>query len=237
MKFMTSEIFRNEAAGIDGSKLGTIVNIVFDSESLEARMVIFPDRKASSWIMDLIGTAGYLGRDMLYPMTDSFSVSESDVILRGVDEATRRLQDKMIDSESKTKLAYFLLPISEISKIDEDKKTLLEHEAERYGDYLNIPVEVEEVAFYHDELYYDPDRFYGITLNLPTLRGLRIRDPEKKKARVLDMQCDLVEGLVTNVIVQSPGKGVKKRVIPAEEIDFSNMECDNPISTYPPVDE
>ncbi len=187
--------------------------------------------------MELIGTAGYLGRDMLYPMTDSFSMTESDVILRGVDEATRRIQDKMIDSEAKTKLAYFLLPISEISAIGEDKKITLEYEAERYGDYLNIPVEMEEVAFYHDELFYDPDRFYGITLNLPTLRGMRLRDPEKRKARILDMRCDIMAGQVSSILVQSPGKGERLRVIPAEEIDFSTMECDNAISTYPPVDE
>ena len=232
MKVYISRIFQADSKSADNDTIGKLVNVILDYESLEARLLVFPETKSGSWLWTLLQGSDSL----IQPVTDTLGLYESASIISGVSQVGQQVgqqvQQKQLTRAEQRNQSYVLMPVSELRTIL-DTDLILEQSSDYYQTYMNMPVGEVDLAFYHDGAYRDPQRAFGISLNLIPLFGNRLRDCNKRKGRIIDLQFDVNEGLVNELVIRTPGKGSLGRRIAAEEIDFANLECQNAIQSYP----
>lgn len=215
--------------------LGLFVNVVFDRESLEARMVVFPSLKGHKRRGEAISTIGSIGGRILssasYEMAE-LSGAAGEVLTDTAYEASRKAEQREYDKVAEEASVYYLLPVSEITEVKKDE-ILLDKPTEEYDLYLGMKGTEIDVAFFNDEMYRDPERFIGISLNLVTVRGLTLKDTEGKKGRILDVVYDPEQGTATHLVVTTIGRGARRRFVDINSTDLSEMTVQKRFDDYP----
>ena len=216
-------------------ELGIFVNLVFDGESKEARMVVFPKPKDSEKIGKATKALGSIGSMAvstagygLYDVIGPASKFVSDATNRGARQVERKLHDKKQELGS----VYFLVPVSDISSVEKED-IQLGASLEDCEIYRNMIGTSNDLAFFNDEFYVDLDRFIGISLNLTAIRGLNLEDEKGKKGRILDINFEPNDGLVTHLIVKPIGKDAKPRLVSFEDVDLGEMVVRKKFEDYP----
>lgn len=218
-----NQCFKQKVIAKD-DELGLFVNLIFDRESYEARMVVFPKLKSRK--RGLAKSLGSIGSrafsSMSYDLSSAVGSTARGVITDVVYEATKKIDEKRYDIEKKLAYQYFLLPVSEITRIDDDQ-IILDKTCDEYAIFMNMKGTKSDVAFLNDELYREPSRYSTISLNLTSIRGINIKDSEKHTGRIVDAVFNPEEGTIAYFAVTTLGKGAKKRFIPLNNINLMEM--------------
>jgi sporulation protein YlmC with PRC-barrel domain len=227
----------------DKKKLGTVVNIVFNTELdwPEAKLLIFPD--GPSWVEKELG--GIVGekavemvKDLLPEEADKIT---KDIQSKGTDTALRIWKDFLKKKEEKAFEKFHLIPILEINEFRRAKDQIvfksdriilkgdLELETSKYcfAD-PNDAVSDTEVALYKagaPEVAEDEKILWPISLNLPCIQGLLVRDCGGARGRIDDVQLNFEEGTITDLVVKTLGKGAGEHVVSIADFDFSTSTC------------
>jgi hypothetical protein len=230
---IATECFKKNVLAKD-NEMGLFVNIVFDKESREARMVVFPklgSRKSGA--LKSLGSIGSRAFSSLsYELSDVVGSEAGGILSDTVYEASRKVDEKQYDKTQKTSGLYFLLPVSEISAAKDDK-ILLEKSIEEYGLYLCMRGTESDVALFNDEMFKETGRYTGISISLISIRGLGLKDVDGKKGRIVDAVFDAQEGTVSHLVVTTIGKGAKNRFVPLDLIDFMGMTVSKKLEDCP----
>lgn len=229
-----NECFKKDVVASDGS-LGLFVNLLFDRESLEARIVVFPKLKTMKRLGDAARSLGGLGASAIssasYSLYDAIGPASrlvTDITYEGV----RKAEQKLYDKKQEMATLYYLLPSSEISRVEKEK-IKLELDSEEYELYRNMRGTRNDLAFFNDEIFKESDRFIGISLNMTTVRGLNIKDVEKRRGRIIDVLFDPYEGVATHLVVKTVGKGEKPRMVDFDSLDLMEMTASKSFNEYP----
>jgi hypothetical protein len=234
MSLSANQCFKKGVLAKDKT-LGIFVNLVFDRESREARMLIFPGLKTGKRLDEAARSLGSLGRSALSTVSyDLYDVAgpASGLVTDVTYEGVRQAQDKIYRKRQEKAALFYLLPVSEISNLEKDK-IQLEMDSEEYEFFKNMKGTRSDVAFFNDELLREPERLVGISLNLTSIRGLSVKDKESTKGRILDIIFDPIQGVVTHIIVKTIGKGAKSRFVDLTSVDFMEMTISKIFKEYP----
>jgi hypothetical protein len=228
------ECFKKNVNASDGS-LGLLVNLLFDRESLEARIVVFPKLKSTKRLEEVARSLGSLGASALstasYGLYDTIG-SASSVVSDITYEGVRKAEQKIYDRKQEIATIYFLIPASEISSV-EDEDIKLELDSEEYELYRNMRGTQNDLAFFNDEMFRESERYTGISLNMTTVRGLNVKDAENRKGRIIDILFDPYKGVATHFVVKTIGKGAKPRMLDFNSFDLNEMKASKNFVEYP----
>jgi len=216
------------------AEMGLFVNLVFDKESREARIVVFPSLESGkSGVLSSLRSIGSQAVSSLsYELSGAVGSTTSGILTDVAYEASRKMDEREYEKKLEMASLYYLLPVSEISDVKENE-ILLDKTIQDYELYLSMRGTESDVAFFNDEMFREAERYTGISLNLVTVRGLSLRDEEGKKGRIVDAVFDPEEGIVTHLVVTTIGRGAKPRFIPLELIDFSAMTVSKKLEDSP----
>jgi len=215
--------------------LGMFVNLVLDKESLEARIVVFPKLKGRKRLRGALGSLESLGSSII--STVAYDVPElastaSSIATDAAFEASRSLGEKIYDKTQEEAAMYYLLPVSEISDVKKGE-ILLDKGTQEYELYMGMKGTDTDIAFFNDEMYKDPDRYAYISLNLVTIRGLSVKDPENRKGRIMDVMFNPLDGVATHLVVTTIGRGAQPRLVDLDSVDFTEMTVSKKLEEYP----
>ncbi len=222
-----SSLFKDKALGEDKKKLGTLVNIIFDRECLEARMLIFPEEETKWLIRKLIESGKEITGEIIMELPLPFA-DKTDQIIRkmletGGEEAFKIARDYLAELHKKLKKMYYLVPVMEIAD-SRDKVITLENSSKHYEEEcINLRTCEDDIAFYDVGATMDITSLLPITLNLVPIRGLKVKDSKGKTGRIMNLEVDVEEGMISNLIIQTIGKGAGKRLVNPKDFDFSTM--------------
>lgn len=234
---MASSLFKDKALGEDKKKLGTLVNIIFDKKCLEARMLIFPDEQTKWLIMKLLESGkeltGEIIKGLQLPFADKTDQIIKDMLEKGGEEAFRIAGEYLTEMKEKLKKMYYLVPSLEIVDARNEVITL-ERSSECYeGECINMCTCDDDIAFYDVGAIMDVTSLYPITLNLVSIRGLKVSDPEGKTGRIMNLQLDIEEGIISNLVIQTIGKGAGKCLVNPMDFDFSTLTSKSKFEEHP----
>lgn len=234
---MASSLFKDKALGENKKKLGTLVNIIFDKKCLEARMLIFPDEQTKWLIRKLIESGkeitGGIIKELQFPFADKTDQIIRDMLEKGGEEAFKIAREYLTELAEKLKKTYYLVPVWEIEKAT-GKVISLGRSSECYeGECINMPTFEDDIAFYDVGAIMDVTSLWPITLNLVSIRGLKVNDPEGKTGRIMNLQLDTEEGIASNLIIQTMGKGAGKLLVNPKNFDFSTMTSKSKFEEHP----
>lgn len=235
-----STLFKKRVLGQDKKKLGTVVNIIFDTEYFDARILIFPAEETKMLITKLIDSGKEITSDIIKELSLPFSDETDEVIKKmiekGKDEALRIARDYLLEMQERLKKIYYLVPIAEIIKV-EKKSISLERNSEMYeGECCNMETSENDVTLYGENAIPDVKSLLPISLNLVKIRGEITNDTDGKPGRIINLQLNLKDNVIESVIVQTIGRGSKKCLINPKDFDFSTMVTKSNFEDYPSMD-
>jgi hypothetical protein len=229
-----SKCFKNEVRAEDNT-LGNFVNIIFDKESLEARMLVFPNLGKKRLMTQAVRSLGIMGRSAISSATHGLSDvigPASSIVDDLTNEGVSQTEQKMGDITRELARTYFLVPVSEIS-IFERKTINLDNDSEYYDLYKNMSGTRNDLAFFNDDLYRDQEMLVKISLNCLPIRGLSVRDQGNNKARILDIYFEPIRGITTHLHVKPVGKGKKPRFVETESLNLMDLTLSKKIEEFP----
>jgi hypothetical protein len=234
MSLSANQCLRKDVFAKDG-KLGVFVNVVLDKETKEARMLVMPKLADRRRTKSMVGSADTVGRSVVSTITSAVgSVTGAEVLTDIAFEASRKAQDRMTGKTQRESYMYYLMPVTEIDRLEKDKLCLAKS-AENYEIYMDLTGTDCDVAFFNDEMYKDIESCISISLNLPTIRGLSLRDPNNNKGKVVDVLFDGSVGLVTALIVTTLGRGIQLRSVDIDAVNFAELSLPMSFENYPAV--
>lgn len=226
----------------DNKKIGTIVNILFDSEPdcLIAYILVFPREKNWIWqqLEDNWGglTIGFIERNL----TDLPS-NWNEIKKRGINEAQRVWTAYMKDNEQKKQLKHkicYLIPIDEINNLrPSDSQVILRDTFESIQNkycFIGDPQVCETLI----PLFATPniptrETLLPITLNLsPVLQGLKVRDVNSKPGWIDGVQLSIKDGVINSLIIKLVGKTGGKYLVNPQDFNFDTLRCLKTFSDY-----
>lgn len=238
MLLKVSDLFEDEVSGNDGKRLGTLVNIIIDTRTREARMLIFPEERTKSFIKRLVESAENVTITTLkeIPLVKDQRLNEVLKKMAGetAEQASKIAREYLSELEEKLKKKYYLISSWEIAKTKGKSVTLKRKPEDYEGECRNISVsEDDDLAFYDNGAIPDVTSLLPITLNSVSIRNQLVADPENKKGRIMNVQIDSGEGMIGKLIVQTIGKGASRRLVDAEDIDWSTMISKKEFESFP----
>ena len=197
-------------------------------------MLVLPklaDRRKSRGVLSSLDT---LGRSAIQTVTGEIGyVPGSGVLTDAAYEASKKAQERLVDKSQKESYLYYLLPVSEIFGLREDK-ILLDKKGDDYELYMDMKATQSDVAFFNDEMYRDPESYIRISLNIVTIRGMNVQDPNNNKARIVDAMFNQSEGLITHLVVATVGKGAL-RLVDVGSVNFAEMTVPKALTEFPEI--
>jgi len=235
MVLLASKCFKKNVVTKKGN-LGFFVNLVFDKEVYEARMVVFPSIKDLKKKMGILSTISSIGASAVssasYDLSQYVSQPVSSALSDAVYKGTSKLDQEKYEKVSKAAYQYYLVPVSEIDN-ETESEIKVGKEVEEYEIYLGMRGTESDLVFFNDEMYKDPELYVNISLNLPPVRGLSLKDVEGKRGRILDCVFDPNQGTMTYLVVATIEKGAQPRYIPLDCVDLSGMTVQKPFKECP----
>lgn len=232
---ITSECFKKNVTTKTGT-LGLFVNLVFDKESHEARMVVFPNLQDFKKKAGALSTLSSMGASALssvsYNISEQLGGTATGVLTDAAYRASAKADQKKYDKIQEIASTYYLLPVSEISEMKEDRITV-DKPLEEYSLYLGMKGTETDLAFFNDELYKEPDRYVGISVGLVSIRGQSLKDPDGTKGRIVDVVFDTNAGVITHFVVTTIEKGAQPRYVEVNSVDLSGMTVKRTLKEYP----
>ncbi len=240
MLLNASDMFKKSVRGDSGQTLGRFMNLIIDTESQEARMLIFPELRYRKMIQKLLDTLKGMSGDLLSELLgdqfkelfDNEGLIDKDKMDSGVEEAINRLKVHMAGGISQLRKIYYLVPVSEISELKRGRIILLMSKGSYFKSFIDPPTKTD-VAFFSDTMFRDDEWDLPISLNLVYYKSRNLADPEDKVARIYDAQFDVLKGVITGLIVKRPGRSSPRHLVAALEIDFDNYICEKKFESYP----
>ena len=234
-----SSLFKENVVGKDKKKLGTVVNIIFDRKYFVARMLIFPDEETKSILKKILDSGKEISSDVIMDLSLPFD-DNTDKILKkmmekGREEAFKIARDYLTEMEDRLKKIYYLVLITEIDKMEKKPITLKCASKLYEKGSCNMGTTENDVAFYEGCAIPEVKSLWPISLNLVKLRGEFANDPEDKPGIIVNLQLDLDAAVVSNLIIQTIGKGACKRLVDLKQFDFSTMSTKSKFEEYPPL--
>ena len=234
------DMFKKGVRGNSGQILGRFMNLIIDTESEEARMLIFPELRYRIWIEKLLGAVkgisgdvlGELLGDQFTGLFDDEGLIDKDKMDSGVEEAINRLNEHMAGGISQLRKIYYLVPVSEISELKRGRIIMLMSKGSYFKSFIDPPTKTD-VAFFSDAMFRDDEWDLTISLNLVYYKSRNLGDHEDKMARIYDAQFDILKGVITGLIVKGPGRNALRHLVAASEIDFDNYICEKTFESYP----
>lgn len=231
-----STLFKKRVIGEDKKKLGTVVNIIFDTKYFDTRILIFPAEETKLLIRKLIDSGkeitGDIIKELSLPFPDETNEVIKKMIEKGKNEAIKIARDYLTEMQERLKKIYYLVPITEIVKV-EKKSIVLERTSELYeGECCNMEPSENDVALYGENAIPDVKSLLPITLNLVKIRGEIANDPNGKPGRITNLQLDLKDNVIDSLIIQTIGRGSRKCLVNPNDFDFSTMETNSKFEDY-----
>jgi sporulation protein YlmC with PRC-barrel domain len=231
-RMLASSLLENKVLGKGGKEIGKLVNIIFDRRFFDARMLIFPDIK--KWKGELVGSFGDASKEaineLLSPLSTEINVFIEKLLERGVDEGSKKLKKYLGGGAPAEQLGkiYFLVTSREISVLSE-KEIVLKNGRKYYWERctrLRTFVE-NDLAFNDADSILCVTSLEPVNLNLVSIKGMPVKDPKGKWGRIMNLQLDIEEGIVSNLIIETTGKGAGERLVNSGKIDFTSFNSES----------
>lgn len=209
MELSIQNCYGLEVLTTDGKKIGSVVNLIINSSSYEATLLVFPGLK-SEWAFSKAGklatSAGSFGTKVLqnalpelYDVVDAATQIQSEVI----SEVSSRTDRKALQIGT----TYYCIPSANIDTIEENQLTVSLSMKECVSWYKNTPVSQEvELVFFDDSCYKGPFREITISLNLPAIRGALVYDPKGLSSRLTDVKFESSNGCIVGFDLKFRGE-------------------------------
>jgi sporulation protein YlmC with PRC-barrel domain len=229
-KILSSRLLENKVKDGGGKEIGLLVNIIFDRRFFDARMLIFPDIR--KWVGDLIDSFKDASKEtiaeLLSPLPKEIDDFVEKLSNRGVEEGSKKLEDYLRGGkpEEQLKKMYFLVSSKEIIK--SEKEVVLKNPRQFYWRKCKLMRTFVE----NDLAFNDANSILGLSnlepvnLGLVSVRGMAVKDPKGRWGRIMDLQIDVEEGSVSNLIIETTGKGASECLVDSRKIDFSSFNSE-----------
>lgn len=226
---LATKIFK-KTISTKNSKLGIFVNLLFDRESYGARMLVFPnlkDFKTKSSLTSFFSSMGSTALNTyMYDLQQIVGQQVTTVATDSLFKGVSKVEQGRYEEIQKLSSLFYLIPVSEIDKID-GLEIKLVNSTEEYNSYLGMKGFETDLAFFNDEMFKDPNIYIPISLGLLPIRGLNLKDVENNKGRIIDAAFNIDKGRITHLICQTIEKGAIPRYVDITKIDFSTMTIPN----------
>jgi sporulation protein YlmC with PRC-barrel domain len=234
---IASTLFKSKVLGEDKKKLGTVVNVLFDTKFLEARMLVFPDEQTKWLIRKILDSGEEITKEIIEGLQLPFAEKTNEIIeemvKKGGKKAFKIANEYLTEMEEKLKKIYYLVPISDIVKVGKEE-TILASPTELYAKQsCNMDTSENDVVLYGANAITDVTSLWPITLNLVKIRGEIANDVANKPGRIVNLQLNPDEGIVSNLIIQTIGKGAGKHLVKLDDFDFSTLTTKSKFEEYP----
>ena len=233
MLVKASAIRNDSVSTLDGKKLGTVVNVVFEADSVcpIAYILVFPHER--NWLLQQIKenwggiTTSFIERNL-----PELPQGWDEVKKRGTGEAQRVWNAYVKDNEQKRQLANKICHLILISEIDDSKlaenQVVLKEEFDSIRDnycYIGEPqISDTLVPFYATPNIPARESLLPITLNLnPAFQRLKIRDSNENPGWIHYVQLDTETRLVACFVVQVAGRDAGDYLVKPQDFDFSTL--------------
>jgi hypothetical protein len=224
----------------DGRKLGSVVNVLVHTLTLEASVVVFP-RVAPRWMMNRAGMVVGPAVGQLFGLLKK--VFDAEVVEAALDEMSSRVGGRMSDKAAKVlerrgKL-YYLIPLSFVSEFRTASIHLSIGVEECKEWYRNVMVPPETDAPVFEAMYYrGPSRPITVSLGMSALREFAVKGETGATTKVIDVQVDTVSRRAAAVEVLDGPEGASGRLIGADRLRFEGNVIVFPgsLESYPPAE-
>jgi len=225
----------------DKQKLGTLVNIFFNTELgfPEANLVVFPD--GPGWVEKEIGPI--IAKKALEIINDLMPEDTTqiakDITDKGYDAAKSIWMKNLEKRELEALEKFYYIPISKIFEFEDGRNKLIFKndriilkvtKGAEEGDAHNDPeglVSETELPFYQQGRTAprkETEPLWSIQLDKPMCcHRLRVKDSNGVRGRIDDIILDYKQGIVTDLVVNTIGPNAGEYVVSVKDFDFSTM--------------
>ena len=231
-----SDLLRDKVLCTNDKKLGEVVNVVFNPELHDARIVVFPEKLTRFDLRGLIDLGFDIGVDALKGLNLPFDEKMKEYVELAINDDTidktseffkGQIQNYLKDMEDKLREMYFLVPAFEIK--ESSTKTLrLKDDREKYYTWFNASTSEDDLCYFHEIAYTDSENKFKITLEKGSIRGQIVKDSEGRRGRLSDLVFIPSTCLVTELKVDTVGVGAGQRSIKIEDFNFKEMTSTKP---------
>ena len=224
----------------DGKKLGSVVNVLIHTLTLDASLVVFP-RVAPRWMMNRAGMVVGPAVGQIFGLLKK--LFDAEVVEIALDEVNSRVGGRMSDKAAKTlerrgKL-YYLIPLSFVSEFRTASIHLSLGVEECKEWYRNVMVPPETEAPVFEAMYYrGPSRPITVSLGLSALREFAVKGETGAPTKVVDVHVDTASRRAAAVEVLDGSDGMRGRLIGADRLRFEGNAIVFPgsLESYPPAE-
>ena len=243
MSIRASRMRNDKVFTKDKRKLGTLVNIFFDTDPdfPAASLLVFPD--GPSWIEEELGP---LLSDQAVGIIEDLMPKDADKIAKdvkekGIDVAKRIWMINLKKREQEALEKFYYIPISKVFEFEDGKDKLI-FKKDRV--ILNITKGAEDGDAHTDPeglladtempLYSqgrtgerkETEPLWSIQLDKPMCcHRFKIKDSKGVRGMIDDIVLDYKQGTITDLVVRTIGANAGEHLINVEDFDFDTMTC------------
>lgn len=227
-KLLGAEVFDSE-----NKKLGILVNVVFNTNYLNADLLIFPDEKKSI-LNTLLETFGDVTLDYLKEKFPAeYSEIPKEIIDRGAKPALEAIKKNLKQKKEKEMKLYYRVPLHEMKKPGQGKikKIYVKQFRNKCPLFTCEPDKTDEdFPFFKNRSFHGLDTLLPTTLYLEPVQGLSANLSEKK-GRITGLELDIDGGSVETFVARTYGKGAGEHLVPINGFNFSELKAKQMTST------
>ena len=241
MSIRASRIRNDKVFTKDKQKLGTLVNLFFDTdpEWPVANLVVFPD--GPGWVEKelgpLLSSQAIEIIEGLMPK-DAAKIAK-DIKDKGIDVAKRVWIANLKKREQEALEKFYYIPISKIFKFEDGKDKLIFRQdrlilkvikGAEDGDSYSNPEGLladTEMPFYRQGRIAErkeTEPLWSIQLDRAMCcHGFKVKDSNKIRGKIDDIIVNYEEGTITDLVVNTIGPNAGEHIISVNDFDFDTM--------------
>ena len=225
----------------DKQKLGTLVNIIFDTdpEWPSANLVVFPD--GPGWVETELGP---LLSDQAISIIEGLIPKDAakiakDIKDKGIDVAKKIWIEQLKKREQEALEKFYYIPISKIFRFESGKDKLIfkkdriilkvtkgDEDGDAHRDPEGLLTDTE-MAFYRQGRTgekKDTEPLWSIQLDRSICcHRFKVKDSNKARGRIDDIIVNYKQGTITDLVVNTIGVSAGEHIISVKDFDFDTM--------------
>ena len=227
----------------DKQKLGTLVNIFFDTDPdfPSASLVVFPD--GPGWVEKelgpLLSNQAIEIIEGLMPK-DAAKIAK-DIKDKGIDVAKKIWMANLKQREQEALEKFYYIPISKIFEFEDGKDKLIfkkdrvilkitkgEEDGDAHRDPEGLLADTE-MPFYRQGRTgerTETEPLWSIQLDRPMCcHRFKVKDSNKVRGKIDDIIINYEEGTITDLVIRTIGPNAGEHIISVDDFDFDTMTC------------